>query len=247
MPAMNARATPTQAPRRAPRSDGAEARHRLLHTALRLFAQKGFAKTSTREIAREAEVNISAISYYFGDKEGLYSATFNEPMGGDSSDLVAACNVPGQSLEATLRICMSSMIDPLKQGEIVRQCIQLHMREMLEPTSRWAEELEQDIKGPHRAIADLLCRHLKVDRADDDIHRLTFAITGLSMQLYVSQDFIEAIRPSLLRTSRGIDTWADRLTGYALALVQAEETRRRTAAAASIPAAAPARAARKKK
>jgi hypothetical protein len=62
----------------------------------------------------------------------------------------------------------------------------------------------------------------KLDRADDDIHRLTFAITGLSMQLYVSQDFIEAIRPSLLRTPRAIDTWADRLTGYALALVGAE-------------------------
>ncbi|MGJ7563428.1 TetR/AcrR family transcriptional regulator [Variovorax sp. GB1R11] len=230
MPRMNA-SEPLppgpQAPRRAPRADGAEARHRLLHTALRLFAQKGFAKTSTREIAREAEVNISAISYYFGDKEGLYAATFSEPMGGDANDLVAACKVPGRSLEDTLRICMVSMIDPLKQGEIVRQCIQLHMREMLEPTSRWAEELDREIKGPHRAIAELLCRHLEVDRADDDIHRLTFAITGLSMQLYVSQDFIEALRPSLLRTPRAIDTWADRLTGYALALVEAEAARRR--------------------
>ncbi|WP_269758884.1 CerR family C-terminal domain-containing protein [Variovorax sp. E3] len=148
-------------------------------------------------------------------------------MGADSADLVAACNVPGQSLQDTLRICMVSMIDPLKQGEIVRQCIQLHMREMLEPSSRWAKELEHDIKGPHRAIAELLCRHLEIDRADDDIHRLTFAITGLSMQLYVSQDFIEAIRPSLLRTARGIDTWADRLTGYAMALVEAEAVRRR--------------------
>ncbi|SFP74382.1 transcriptional regulator, TetR family [Variovorax sp. OK605] len=231
MPRMTASDSLTpgpQAPRRAPRADGAEARHRLLHTALRLFAQKGFAKTSTREIAREAEVNISAISYYFGDKEGLYAATFCEPMGGDASDLVAACKVPGQSLEETLRICMVSMIDPLKQGEIVRQCIQLHMREMLDPTSRWAEELDREIKGPHRAIAELLCRHLQVDRADDDIHRLTFAITGLSMQLYVSQDFIEALRPSLLRTPRAIDTWADRLTGYALALVEAEAARRRT-------------------
>ena len=216
-----------QPPRRAPRSDGAEARHRLLHTALRLFARKGFAKTSTREIAREAEVNISAISYYFGDKDGLYAATFCEPMGGDANDLMAACSTPGRSLEDTLRVCMVSMIDPLKQGEIVRQCIQLHMREMLEPTSRWAEELDREIKGPHRAIAELLCRHLGVERADDDIHRLTFAITGLSMQLYVSQDFIEAIRPSLLRTPRAIDTWADRLTGYALALVEAEAARRR--------------------
>jgi len=102
---------------------------------------------------------------------------------------------------------------------------------MLEPTSQWAKELERDIKGPHRAIVELLCRHLQVERADDDIHRLTFAITGLSMQLYVSQDFIEALRPSLLRTPRAIDTWADRLTGYAMALVQAETARRRQVAA----------------
>jgi AcrR family transcriptional regulator len=246
MPAMNARDPITSTPRRAPRADGAEARHRLLHTALRLFAQKGFAKTSTREIAREAEVNISAISYYFSDKAGLYGACFSEPMGGNAGDLVAICNTPGLTLEATLHTCFSSVIEPLKRGEIVRQCIQLHMREMLEPTSPWAEELERDIKGPHRAIVDLLCRHLKVDRADDDIHRLTFAITGLSMQLYVNQDFIEAVRPSLLRTPRGIDTWADRLTGYAMALVQAEAARRRAATAAEETAPAPKRAARKK-
>jgi len=243
---MNARDPITPTPRRAPRSDGAEARHRLLHTALRLFAQKGFAKTSTREIAREAEVNISAISYYFNDKNGLYGACFSEPMGGDSDDLVAICSTPGLTLEAALRTCFTSVIEPLKQGEIVRQCIQLHMREMLEPTSQWAEELERDIKGPHRAIADLLCRHLKVDRADEDIHRLTFAITGLSMQLYVNQDFIEAVRPSLLRTPRAIDTWAERLTGYAMALVQAEAMRRHAIADAGTSAPAPARAARKK-
>lgn len=258
---MTPSALPTsspQPPRRAPRSDGAEARHRLLHTALRLFAQKGFAKTSTREIAREAEVNISAISYYFNDKNGLYGACFSEPMGGDGNDLVAICSTPGLSLEDALRRCFTSAIEPLKQGEIVRQCIQLHMREMLEPTSQWAEELERDIKGPHRALAELLCRHLELDRADDDIHRLTYAITGLSMQLYVNQDFIEAMRPSLLRTPRSIDTWAERLTGYAIALVHAESARRKSpaeagpAAAATLPApsSAPApkraRAARKK-
>ncbi|WP_155403832.1 CerR family C-terminal domain-containing protein [Variovorax paradoxus] len=251
MPGMNARdpitTTPRRAPR-APRADGAEARHRLLHTALRLFAQKGFAKTSTREIAREAGVNISAISYYFSDKNGLYGACFTEPMGGDGNDLVAICSTPGLSLEDALRLCFTSAIEPLKQGEIVRQCIQLHMREMLEPTSQWAEELERDIKGPHRAIVELLCRHLKLDRADDDIHRLTYAITGLSMQLYVNQDFIEAVRPSLLRTPRSIDAWADRLTGYAIALVQAEAARRKALAndEKTATAPAPARAARKK-
>ena len=47
------------------RSDGIEARNRLLDTALALFAEKGFAKTSTREIALAAQINIASISYYF--------------------------------------------------------------------------------------------------------------------------------------------------------------------------------------
>ena len=65
---------PAAAASRKPRTDGVEARARLLHTALKLFAQKGFAKTSTREIARAAGTNLAAIAYYFGDKTGLYSA-----------------------------------------------------------------------------------------------------------------------------------------------------------------------------
>ena len=112
---MNARdpltPTPVPSPRRAPRSDGAEARHRLLHTALRLFAQNGFAKTSIREIAREAGVNVSAISYYFGDKEGLYSATFNEQMRS-----VASSDWPG-TLQAATRSFESLPIGSLKVAE----------------------------------------------------------------------------------------------------------------------------------
>lgn len=44
----------------------------ILFAAEKLFANKGFKGTSTREISREANVNISMISYYFGSKEQLY-------------------------------------------------------------------------------------------------------------------------------------------------------------------------------
>ncbi|KQU83658.1 TetR family transcriptional regulator [Variovorax sp. Root318D1] len=223
---------------RAPRSDGLEARQRLLYAALALFAANGYAKTSTREIARAADVNISAISYYFGDKAGLYAATFGEPMGGNAGDFVSLYDAPDLPMEEALRIFFTRMVEPLKQGEIVRQCIQLHMREMLEPTSQWAKEFERDIKAPHIAIAGVLCRRLGLARPDDDVHRLTFAITGLAVQLFVSQDLVDAIRPSLLNTPKNVDTWAQRLTGYAVALVEAEALRRKAIAKpAAVPAA----------
>jgi len=44
----------------------------ILLTAEKLFAEKGFSGTSTREISKAANVNISMISYYFGSKEKLY-------------------------------------------------------------------------------------------------------------------------------------------------------------------------------
>lgn len=44
----------------------------ILFAAEELFATQGFAGTSTREICKAANINISMISYYFGSKEKLY-------------------------------------------------------------------------------------------------------------------------------------------------------------------------------
>ncbi|MFY1047121.1 TetR/AcrR family transcriptional regulator [Chryseobacterium sp. GP-SGM7] len=44
----------------------------ILFAAEKLFAENGFQGTSTREISKAANVNISMISYYFGSKEKLY-------------------------------------------------------------------------------------------------------------------------------------------------------------------------------
>lgn len=222
---MDAPAKPPNAPR-ATRADGIEARERLLQTALRLFAEKGFAKTSTREIAQAAGVNIAAISYYFGDKAGLYAATFVEPMGSNAGALIALFDVPALPVEASLQAFMAAYAEPLKLGEVVRHCMRLHMRELVEPTQQLQTEIERDIRGPHEALVRVLCRHLQLPEADDDVHRLALGIAGLAMQLYVMRDIIDVLRPSLMASDTDIDTWAERLLGYALAMVAAEAARR---------------------
>lgn len=52
----------------------------ILFAAEKLFAKNGFGGTSTREICKEAGVNISMISYYFGSKEKLYERIFQYRM-----------------------------------------------------------------------------------------------------------------------------------------------------------------------
>ncbi|MDA3616665.1 TetR/AcrR family transcriptional regulator [Polluticaenibacter yanchengensis] len=53
----------------------------LIH-AEQLFAEKGFAATSTREICKAANVNISMIAYYFGSKDKLFERIFEYRMQG---------------------------------------------------------------------------------------------------------------------------------------------------------------------
>ncbi len=226
---MSAIAATVPKKKRAPRLDGAEARQRLLLAGLQLFSAKGFAKTSTREIAQAAEVNIAAISYYFGDKAALYRAAFLEPFDNCHGD-VSSFNGLELSLRQALEAFYTDFLAPLKQSELLQQCMRLHFREMIEPTGLWEEELQNEIKPLHLALAAVLCRHLGLARPDDEIHRLTFAIAALSLHMFVGRELIDTIAPRLVKTPAAIDKTVQRLADFAQAMVRAEADRRALAA-----------------
>ena len=49
-------------------------KERILNTAEHLFAEHGFAGASVRSITAEAGVDLGAVRYHFGSKDGLFSA-----------------------------------------------------------------------------------------------------------------------------------------------------------------------------
>jgi AcrR family transcriptional regulator len=216
---------PTPGRTRAARSDGEQSRERLLHAALELFADHGYAKTSTREIAEAAGTNIAAISYYFGDKAGLYQAVFSEPMGDPAEDTARFAD-PALPLPDALRGYYIGFLEPLRQGDMARRCMKLHMREMLEPTGLWQQEIERSIRPSHEALVKLLQRHLGLKRIDDDVHRLAVALSALGVHLHVGRDVTDALVPRLNAAPRALDLWLERLVTYGVAMVEAERARR---------------------
>ncbi len=59
----------------------ASTKDRILDAAERLFAEKGFAQTSLRDITTEAGVNLAAVNYHFQSKEHLIAAVFERRVG----------------------------------------------------------------------------------------------------------------------------------------------------------------------
>src|ERR1700733_2440611 len=53
---------------------GEETRRRILDAALKAFGEASFRAVTTRRISAAAGVSLPTLTYYFGDKEGLYRA-----------------------------------------------------------------------------------------------------------------------------------------------------------------------------
>ncbi|SHN43809.1 DNA-binding transcriptional regulator, AcrR family [Duganella sacchari] len=229
MPAMNAKPTIHESSQpaddaRKPRSDGEQSRERLLQAAMRLFGEQGFSKTSTREIAQAANANVAAISYYFGDKAGLYQACFTA-ICTPAEDNIAQFNQPHFTLREALHGFYRQMVAPLMAGDDADVLLRLFYREMLEPTGIWQREIETNIMPEHLALVAVLCRHLGLKKPTDSVHRLAYAIAAMCVQMMIGRDIIAQITPHMMATPEAIADWADHLTGFAEVLVKAEKTK----------------------
>lgn len=218
--------------RRGSRRDGEASRERILHAATRLFAQQGFKNTSTREIAKAAKVNVAALNYYFGDKAGLYRATYPSsskqlnPEPGHAQHDINGFSRPGIPLAQAMHEFATNFLKPLALGEVFLWGLRLIYREMLEPTGMWQEELEKNIKPMHAAMQRLLCREFDRLRPDADIERLSHAIFGMAVHMVIGYDVVSAVSPHLLRDKAAVQQMADRTAVFACDLVHAELRRR---------------------
>jgi TetR/AcrR family transcriptional regulator, fatty acid metabolism regulator protein len=125
-------------------------REQILGAATRVFAEKGFSRATTREVAREAGVSEGTIYNYFEDKESLLMAimdTLNETeRRADDFREGLASNFQG-FFEAYLRHRMGLMWENREIFRVVMSEMlvnaglrERYMREVVEPTMRIGEE-----------------------------------------------------------------------------------------------------------
>lgn len=218
-----------EAPPEAATERGERARTRLLSEASRIFAEKGFATASTREICQAAGLNVAAIHYHFGGKEGLYRAALVGPIEALSTQL-QGFDAPGLTLQESLQRLLGGFVgtsDACSAGHDA--AARLFLREMIEPTPMFAAAVAQHIVPVHRAITQLLARHVGMppgDEPDEDVHRLAFALVAMANDYCMSREFMTLVAPGLQGGDDPMARARTRLAEWAEALVQHERRRR---------------------
>ncbi len=100
------------------RRSTAEVRRLLLEAAQELFAAKGYANTTTREIAERAGVSETLVFRHFSSKQKLFERAIVRPFGDFVAEFVAQweAHAPGeQTPEELFRLFVTGFYDLLRE------------------------------------------------------------------------------------------------------------------------------------
>ena len=91
----------------------------ILETAERLFLEKGFAMTSTTEIAKEVGCNQALVHYYFRTKENLFNVIFEQKFKEFFQHIFNLENLDKLTFTEKLKHIIESHFDMVRQNSRV--------------------------------------------------------------------------------------------------------------------------------
>lgn len=196
---------------------------RLLAAAGPMFAERGFDRATVREIANIADVNVAAVSYYFGDKMGLYRAVITairEKRERAYPTPVVGKATPQEDLEVLIRTLLTRMLAADETGWEAM----LMMREMQHPTPAF----EGMIRGYFKPLYDALCNTIEslLPRLDSQsnwqinvlVPQLALGVVGQCLHYRIGRPVMAHLIPSeLFETHYGLDSLCRQITASTLA------------------------------
>lgn len=139
---------------------------RLIAAALPVFAQRGFDRATVREIAKEAGANVAAVSYYFGDKMGLYRAVIESIREQRQREFPAPAVGDAPAEETLLRL-VRTLLSRMLAGDERGFEAMLMMREMQSPTAVFGVMVDEYFKPTFDALYATIEQLVDFPQADD--------------------------------------------------------------------------------
>lgn len=173
-------------------------RERLLDYAERLFAEKGYAAVSVREITAEADCNIASVNYHFGGKQKLYFTVFRERWARRAhrvrrglSRALEGKKQPGVE-DVISAMAQAFLGGPLTDSER-RTHIQLMQRELSDPGEAMDMIVEEVMRPYILELAGLLRSRLKMEVSEDRLVLNILSILGVTLYFFLARPIVSGI------------------------------------------------------
>lgn len=186
---------PTGRPARQSLPAGEKTRIALIEAGLRLFGEKGFAATSTREIAGAAGANIGSIAYHFGGKHKLHEAcarhivTTIRAIADPVLEPSPVVSDP-QAAEALFRLAAERMAGIMIAGVEVTDFVPFILREVQHPTRAFDILYEGLIDAIHRRLCHIWAVATGEDPDSEATAIMVFTMVGQIIYFRIARELV---------------------------------------------------------
>lgn len=179
-----------------------DTKERILDAAELLFAELGFSASSLRQITTQAGVNLAAVNYHFGSKEGLIEAVMARRLGPlnrarlellDRAEQEAGDE--GPSLETILEIFVGPPLR-MKQamGETGTNFMRLMGHAMNQPNERILGLVTGQFEEVLRRFSEALSRALPGLPREEVLWRMLFTVGAMTHTMVMSKHLDHVVK-----------------------------------------------------
>lgn len=172
-------------------------RRALLDRGRTLFAQYGYEALTTRHLARECGVNLAAVNYHFGGKEGLYLAVIDEIVEDLGRSVCRRLEELRAGIAASagnrraLGVLASEFVSHLVRGAVGNPdnlpAARIIQQEFSRQSPAFARLFEEFVLPLHLAAFEL-ARAARPDKSDGECKVLGHALIGMCLSFITGQN-----------------------------------------------------------
>ena len=200
-------------------------REKILEEAGELFAAKGFADVSIREICTAACANVAAVNYYFGDKRRLYVEAVRQAQWNRQQQVPLPQWDAETAPETKLRQFVCTMMRRIVGWQKAPWQVRLMMREVLFPTDACRDLVEEYFRPFMNVLLGIIDEFAGQDLPPAQRYQLGFSIVGqVLFYRFTSHSLQMMVDPGELERHFQLEDLAEHIVRFALSGLQGFRT-----------------------
>ena len=194
-------------------------KHKLLESAGQVFADKGYNRSTIREICDKAGTNVASVNYYFRDKEELYRSVFDYAHKRVGEHILHAVRIisdaaPEEKLRTFVRAHLHSLLGTDGPPSWFSTLI---TREMIEPTHLQWEMVEREIRPRSDVLIGIIREMLGPRATEEQLRHCSLSVVSQSVFHKLAAPVIRTLHPEQTYTAEDLDRLANHIADFSLA------------------------------
>jgi len=195
-------------------------RDKLLETAGRVFADRGYDAATVRDICRLAGANVAAVNYHFKDKQGLYTQVLIQMTRAAQLERISATLDQSAPPEEILRRVIKVRVQGLGANRLPDWHFRIIAREFGHPTPAMSRMIDKVSRPLYERLLGLIGQIIHLPATHEKTRLCTQSVMGQIILYVLACPILTKLWPEMKMTPAMLDRIADHIADFSLAYLR---------------------------